>query len=402
MNKVIARAITAAVLMAGGSSAYAASISITPNTATAVQGAGNGTTPTPIQVVYDNTGATADGIEFEITFDNVDLSVAASGQNGASCSVAGNLITVIVFDAGGNTIPSNNFCNLTFTTLAGAATGETKPLTIGNVVFTDGVNALPAPTLNNGVINIIAAPVAAGPVLTYSPATGSTIASGSNITVTPSGGQAGGTSNYSCTPPAGVSVSNNPGTIATGGAAATLNVTCPAGTADASMTCTSTGGGSSVTYNVDCPAAPAPVLTSNPPNGTTLSCNGPAGSTQTTSVVFTNSGNANVTGLTCSTVGAGFSLTTAPSATIAPSATTTATVTCAVPADGAGANTGSLNCSTTSPGGALAYPLTSIAQSSAVPTQAAIVPASSLWSKLGLVGLLAVLGMLVVGFRRQH
>jgi hypothetical protein len=37
-----------------------------------------------------------------------------------------------------------------------------------------------------------------------------------------------------------------------------------------------------------------------------------------------------------------------------------------------------------------------------VPTQAAIVPASSLWSKIGLVGLLAALGMLVVGFRRQH
>jgi len=36
------------------------------------------------------------------------------------------------------------------------------------------------------------------------------------------------------------------------------------------------------------------------------------------------------------------------------------------------------------------------------PAVAVLVPASSLWSKVGLIGLLAVLGLLVVGFRRQH
>ena len=68
---------------------------------------------------------------------------------------------------------------------------------------------------------------------------------------------------------------------------------------------------------------------------------------------------------------------------------------------GTAAVSGTLNCSGTGVG-RFAYTVSSVALSAAVPTQAAIVPASSLWSKIGLVGLLAALGMLVVGFRRQH
>ena len=389
----------ATVLFLASTAVGAASLSFTPAAATAAPGAGNPTTPTPIQITYDNTGTTADSLEFEVTFDDTDLNVTTAAAAGYSCVAGAGLITVIGADAGGNTLASGNLCALTFTTDAGAADGEVKPLAFQNVVVSDGGGAAVAPTTTPGAITIQLV-VAAGPVLTFTPATGSTIVSGGNITVTPSGGQAGGTSNYSCTVPAGVTITNNPGSIATGGAAATLNVTCPAGTADASTTCTSTGGGAPATYNIDCPAAPAPVLASTPTNGTPLSCNGTPGTTQTVSATIQNTGNANMTGVSCSTTGTGFSIQTAPAATIPGPGSSTVTVACVVPATGT--NTGTLNCTTTAPGGALAFPLSSAAQSAAVPPQAAIVPASSLWSKLGLVGLLAVLGMLVVGFRRQH
>ena len=392
----------AAALLLVSAGVSASSLSFTPAAATAPPGAGNPTTPATMQVTYDNTGSTADSIEFEITYPDADLNVTTAPAAGVSCAAAAGVITVITFDAASNPIASGNLCTLTFTTDAGAALAEVLPLAFTNVVVSDGGGAAVAPTTTPGAITIQAAPPPTGPTLTFAPATGSTIVSGNNITVTPAGGQPGGSSTYTCAPPAGVTVTNNPGNIATGGAAATLNVTCPVSNPDGSMTCTSTGGGAPVTYTVDCPVPGTPVLGVNPANGTLLECNGQAGSTQQTSVVFSNTGNANVTGLTCSTVGAGFSVTTVPSATVAPGATTTATVSCTVPAAGAAANTGTLNCSTTSPGGALAYPLSAVAQTAAVPTQAAIVPASSLWSKLGLVGLLAVLGMLVVGFRRQH
>jgi hypothetical protein len=403
--KKLSLAVASALLLISGSS-FAASLSISPAAATALPGAGNPTNPTPINVVWDNTGLAAgqgDSIDGTVTFDATKLSASVTGDCALNGGMPGEIIIAAV-NIQGNTIPSGNICVMTFTTLAGAALGNVIPLDLANTVVGDGGVAInPQPPATDGTITIQAAPPATGPTLTFAPATGSTIVSGNNITVTPSGGQAGGTSNYSCTVPAGVTITNNPGSIATSGAAATLNVSCPAGTADASTTCTSTGGGGApATYNIDCPAAAAPILGVNPPNGTLLECNGQAGSSQQTSVVFSNTGTGNVTGLTCSTVGAGFALTTPPSATVIPGATTTATVTCTVPADGAAANTGTLNCSSTAPGGALAYPLSAIAQSAAVPTQAAIVPASSLWSKLGLVGLLAVLGMLVVGFRRQH
>lgn len=401
MKKLSLAVASALLLVSSGS--FAASLSISPAAATAAPGAGNPTNPTPINVAWDNSGLAAgqgDSIDGTVTFDATKLSASVSGDCALNGGMPGEIIIAAV-NVQGNTIPSGNICVMTFTTLAGAANGNVIAIDLGNTVVGDGGVAInPQPPATDGTITIQLV-VAAGPVLTYAPATGSTVLSGSNITVTPSGGQAGGSSNYSCAPPAGVTVTNNPGSIATGGAAATLNVTCPAGTADAAMTCTSTGGGTPVTYNVDCPSAPAPVLGSTPANGTPLSCGGTPGTTQTVSATINNTGNANMTGVTCSTVGPGFSIQTAPSPTIAGGASSTVTVACLVPASGT--NQGTLNCTTTAPaGGALAFPLSSAAQSAAVPPQAAIVPASSLWSKLGLVGLLAVLGMLVVGFRRQH
>jgi hypothetical protein len=370
-------------------------------------------------VTIDRTGATVNGFTFELDYNTAHLSLGAqhvdvnsphprvttvgTGAADFGCVeiVLGTLRCVTT-----QAVTSATFqVNIAWTVLGTQVPNPGSPLTFDQAASTF-VNAVPDDVpfsaYNNGSVTIGAAPPAAGPTLNFSP-NGGAILSGSNITISATGGDVGGSSNYNCTAPAGVTVTNNPGAIATGGANAVLNVSCPAGTADAAMTCTRTGGNvADVVFQVDCPAAAAPVVNANPATGAALTCNGQAGSTQTTSVVFTNTGNANGTGFACAVGGAGFSLQTAPAATITSGGgTTTATVACTVPADGAAPINGTLNCTGTG-FGPFAYTVSSVALSAAVPTQAAIVPASSLWSKIGLVGLLAVLGMLVVGFRRQH
>jgi hypothetical protein len=148
-------------------------------------------------------------------------------------------------------------------------------------------------------------------------------------------------------------------------------------------------------------AVPAPVLASTPANGTTLSCNGAPGNVVNTQATIQNTGNADMTGVSCSVSGAGFALQTAPTGTIAAGGSSNAVVACTVPATGTA--TGTLSCTTTAPaGGALSFPLSSSGQTVPVFVEPDIIPTNSLWSKLGLVGLLAVLGLVAVGFRRQQ
>lgn len=395
----LALALTAA---AGFSVANAATLDLDVNTttagiqdgiATAVNIAPGGSRTVDLLLTIGAAESLA-SVSGRVTFDTTQLNVTSSN---ATCQVNDALGRVSFL---GSSLPAPQFpagtqtlCTLTFTAEAAAPDG-----TVLDLVFPAANLDPPATTANPGRLTV-AVVTAAGPTLTFAP-NGGTVTSGTNITVTPSGGEAGGSSDYSCAVPAGVTVTNSAGTINTGGAAATLAVSCPAGTADASMTCTREGG-SDVVFAVDCPSAPAPVLSSSPATGTALICNGAANSVQTTSVVISNTGNADMTGVSCSvtnTVGTSFALTTAPSATIAAGASSTATVTCTVPATGSPTSTGSLNCTTTAPaGGALAFPI-----SSQVFVPSAVIPATSMWSKIGLIGLLAALGMLMVGFRRSH
>ena len=287
------------------------------------------------------------------------------------------------------------------------------PATDGCVAFFDGAAALvanpTAPTSNNGTIT-----VAAGtpPTLTFAPA-GGTVASGASFSTTGSGGTAGGIANYTCTPAGGVTVNdgdgNGNGSIAFGVVApVVVNVSCPAGP-DGSVSCTHTGGAGStaspVNYTIDCPDVPTAQLSSNTASGTTLFCDGAPGSQVTTGVTLTNPGTADLTGVACVVGGAGFVLTTPPSATItAGGGSSNVVVTCTVPAAGAGTAAGTLTCDAAneSPATTLTFPLSSTGQTVPVFVVPDVIPANSLWSKLGLIGLLAALGVLAVAFRRHH
>ena len=403
--KTISLAVATALYL-GAAAVSAATLSITPANSTALPGAGNPTNPTTIIVQYDNTGygvGAGDSIDGDVIYDATKVSVTVTGScNGAT---PGDVI-IAAADGLGATIASGPVCTMTFTTLAGAALGNVIALDLQNVIIgTNGAADPVQPVVTDGTITISAAPPANAPVLTFAPA-GGTIVSGGNFTITPSGGQAGGSAAYTCTPAGGVVLSNGAGTINTGGAAVAVGATCPAGP-DGSVACTHTGFAGStaspVNYTIDCPLAPTPVLASSPANGTTLTCNGAPGAAVTTQATIQNTGNANMTGVTCNVIGAGFALTTAPTPIIAGGGSSNAVVTCTVPAAGAPTATGTLSCTTTAPaGGALSFPLSSSGQTTPTFVEPDIIPASSLWSKIGLIGLLAALGMLMVGFRRQQ
>lgn len=396
----------ATALYLGATAVSAATLSISPANSTAQPGAGNPTSPTTITVQYDNTGYAAgngDSIDADVIYDATKLSVTVTGNcNGGT---PGDVI-IAAADGASNSIASGPICTMTFTTLAGAALGNVIALDLQNVnVSSNGVTDPIQPVVTDGTITISAAPPANAPILTFAPP-GGTVVSGGSFSITPSSGQAGGSAAYTCTPSAGVVLTNGAGTINTGGAAVSVGATCSAAGPDGSVACTHTGFAGStaspVNFVIDCPLAPAPVLASTPANGTTLTCNGTPGSAVTTQATIQNTGNANMTGVSCTVAGASFVLTTAPTPIIAGGSSSNAVVTCTVPAANAPAATGTLSCTTTAPaGGALSFPLSS-SGAVVVPAVAILVPASSLWSKIGLIGLLAALGMLMVGFRRHQ
>ena len=191
-----------------------------------------------------------------------------------------------------------------------------------------------------------------------------------------------------------------------------LEVTLANSALAATLTCDVADAGAATTHvwSLTAPAGtpvPAPEYSSAPAAGTTLNCDGSPGSLTQTSVTITNTGLAGAGSdldYSCVASGAGFSILSGASDTLAVGDSASVTVQCTVPAEDAPAATGDLDCTSNDPAASNNnYPLSSIAET-APPAldQPNVVPASSLWSQLSLIGLLAALGLLVVGIRRNH
>ncbi|MBN8427120.1 MAG: hypothetical protein J0L65_06610 [Xanthomonadales bacterium] len=375
------------------------------------------------QLNYDNT---------RLTFDSVSSSNAAIG---CSNPAAGQVLCFA--DAGGTSIPLNTLATSTITVLfdVGATVGVT-PLTITNVTMTSTNGATMSPTVTNGQVDVqaVAAPTvsyggSAGVLPPNGPSTEIVFpaaALGStgtlNVTADVSGGTSGQSVTFSACSVTGAGLSLGtvsptlPATVNNGDPSGDTDLTVPVQCAYAasartgSLTCTETpsiGTAVTNTWDISCPAGDpsAPVFSSVPAPGSTLNCDGDAGTTETTSVTVTNTGDA-VTGgpltFSCTAAGAGFSITSGgSSAGRAVGAPQTINIACVVPAEGEPAATGTVTC-TTNAGTTPTYNLSSLAQTLPDPVpQPNVVPASSLWSKLALIGLLAGLGIAVVGFRRS-
>lgn len=419
MTKAVLPVVVGMLLCSGATAA-----TVTVGNATAPVG-GGATTPTNIGFAYT---ADADTTGFECSVNTpagVTLTSVTATSPLANCVVtgAGNLY-ITVLNSVLSPLPSNtSYCNLEYTVGAGAVAGNTFTLTPTGCLYT---NAASMPSAGPHTENAGTITVTAGPppdvVVTFTPASGSTIAfgggaPGANVTQSIALGNTGtiGSGTVSGCVLSGADAGlfsitgGNPSTVppatsiglqATLGAAA-LSATLTCNVADASAT-------TSVTWPLTAPAGTvlqAPTLASNPASGASITLPNSYGTPVTTPIAFTPTGgdaggpNASVT---CSTASAGFTVTPAGALTFTPpgGAAQNAVVGCT---PGASPVAGVVTCTGTHQGGAInwSYDVTCPAAQTAPPPPT-FVPATSLWSKLALFGVFAALGMLVLGLRRNH
>lgn len=375
-----------------------------------------------------STGDVA-GFSFTLNFVPADLTLPAGTT--ITTSDANVVCTVPAAPAGtvncsashpSNVFTSNITIQFPFDTGATAIPSPGTALTVSANTYAnaDGDEfALPA---TNGSVIVTTAPP--NIQVSYSPAPGSTVTfpsgvalttQNASITVNSTGSVGTATVDNCALSGAGASSFS----IVTGSVTVppsdTIDLSCTlpnsGGAATAVLTCRENDSNSTnvnQTWNLSCPQGtpvPGPGYSSVPAPGSLLECDGDAGTTETVSFVVTNNGNAGAgSGLdfSCSAAGAGFSIQSGGTATgLAVGSSQTVTVACTVPAEGAPAATGTVTC-TTNAATTPTYNLSSIAQTLPDPVpQPNVVPASSLWSKLALIGLLAGLGIAVVGFRRS-
>ena len=178
------------------------------------------------------------------------------------------------------------------------------------------------------------------------------------------------------------------------------------------ISCTETDGdsaGTARTIPVSCPAGALvpvdPTITAAPASGSTTNFSGGLiGSTRTSVINFTNTGGAGSGSATidCSTAAPLSIVPTGLQTVTGATQPTDVTVSCTLTDV---AQAGAVTCVIDDLAGTRTdtYNFACPAGSTFIPPPAPeVVPTNSLWSKLGLIGLLAALGMLMVGFRRNH
>lgn len=396
------------LLALGSASAFAGSVSVDTDTGTAGIQANNsinlgGTRAVNLVFNRANAGEIVTSVSGNpgLSYDTAAFDVSSSG---AACTVteASGTVAFIDLDFAG-LADGRVICTLTFTNTGGAG-GDVEPLTLSGVQPVGTTTADGQLTLQSGP---------AAPVISIADGTANGLGVGT-AAVTKVDGNGAPTSSYTCTAPAGFTLTANASQtgIANGGPdPGDIGFTCSPGAVAVTQTmnCTITEGGvpRADTVDLTCPAlAPVnPVITSAPANGSTTALSGGLiGSTRQTTINFTATG-ANSLGtasISCSASGA---------VTVAPGGAQTVTGT-AQPVDQTvsctltdTAQAGAVTCAITDAGGTRTdtYNFTCPAGSTFIPAPSPeVVPATSLWSKIGLIGLLAALGMLMVGFRRNH
>lgn len=410
---VAALAAALGLLLSGSS--FAAEILTTPEPAFISPG---GDAVVSIAVVGDGTTSAITGA---LEYDTTQFDAVAVAAGGVTCAVNDAFsptvgrVALAVVSLG--PLASSTVCTVTFTAIDGAAEAS-YPLTFANVVFGNSPNP-PADVANDGVLTVQLAPPDV--VLGFSPAANVVFPGGvsgtqvlADIDVTVASGSVGTGTVDNC-----VLGGTNPLSFAILSGAATVP---PADTIDlqatlantpisATLTCDldDASAATQVVFQLSAPAGtpvPAPGYSSTPAPGTALTCNGQPGATTNTSVTIANDGFAGVgSDLTynCTVSGAAFTITSGAADTLAVGESTSVNVQCTVPEEDAPAAEGELNCTsndTTTP--TADYPISSIAASGPPPIpQPNVVPASSLWSQISLIGLMAALGLLVVGIRRK-
>lgn len=426
--KKMKRAALAVALCVAASPSFGQSVSA--NNTTAVINTANHVST----VTLTRGGQLVEGFEFEMTYNNADLALPAAPSphpnvtpsvGGFSCAVStvGRLRCVGTPAA---PVPETITIAVSFNVGPNAVPAPGSPLVIENVLFIDGNAATVPTTSSNGSVIIGTAPP--NVVLSFNPAPGQTVTfptgvafttSNTSIAVTAGGTVGSGTvTGCTITGAGAASFGPPPGdlTVAAGSnGSLPLSCTLPntGGAATATLTCTETdsdSAGVARTWPLSCPqgtpvpgpgfgASPAP----NPAPAAPILCNGQAGDSVQRQITITNNGNAgagSALDFTC-TGGGIVSIVSGGTATgLAVGASQTVTVACAVPGDGV-TSPGTVSCTSNAPGAPFVFNYSSTGSTFPPPVpRPAVVPASSTWSQIALIALLAGLGLAFVGFRR--
>jgi hypothetical protein len=423
----------AASLSAMCGSAFAGTLSVTPATATALQ-AGGATSPTPHSVVYTQaaSGETTNNLQARLVYDATRLTgTVVTGGDACQINTQGTVVILSVNNTSG-LLASGTLCTIAFSSVAAATLGTTALDVQADPALAEGCidnAANPAVcTFVDAAVQIITAPPDVN--LTFAPAPGGTVSfpagvalttQNASIGITGSGTVGSGTVTGCGITGAGAAAFGAPpaGTITvTGGGTGTIPLTCTlpnsGGAATATLTCTETDAntpapGAARSWTLSCPQGtpvPGPGFGASPaPNtpATAISCSGQAGSTVQRQIAITNNGNPGAgSGLDFTCTGGGIvSIVSGGTATgLAVGASQTVTVACAVPADGV-TSTGTVSCTSNAPSSPFVFNYSSTGSTFPPPVpRPAVVPASSAWSQIALIALLAGLGLAFVGFRR--
>lgn len=287
---------------------------------------GGATVPVQVPVTFTrNAALPVVDFGFRVSYNTTNLDAIAASANGGSCSVNDGLGRITVLAPAGQTdIATNVYCNITFTIAVAAPAPSTQTLTLssepGGCLDSNAVAV--ACGLSNGAITVTAAPL--GPSLAYSPAAGASAGSGGpvnfvgvttagtsgngQISVTPSGGAASGTTtlgafSLSGADAASFSVTSAATLTFTAGVNTpqTITMSCTsssvARTANLQATETISGGGTSQRFWVlSCPAgALGPTLAYSPAAGASAGTGGPVNFTGVTTAGSTGNGQIAVT-----------------------------------------------------------------------------------------------------------
>ncbi|MEZ5544222.1 MAG: hypothetical protein R3F10_03355 [Lysobacteraceae bacterium] len=371
---------------------------------------------TTMAATFTGDGTTV-AYQCNVTYDPADVSVVSvTGVGNGLCSnpTAG---TIVLLDGTPNNTPMANgtTCNIVLFVILVLMVPH-YGWTPYNCVFNNAGGAEIPGQVDHGSITLIAA---GPPTITFvttpinlpAGAFGATVSANIPTTFTPGGGSnPADTASFTCSASTGFTVSptsggpfNNSGSMPTVTVSATLGAAVQNGTVNCTATNTS---GSSVPFAIPV-TAPAgaqtlPNLASSPASGATITLPaGLPGSTVSSNITITPSGGAGVTPATV-TCSATAPVTVNPTTQLSflPGTTTpqNVAVQCLLLEDVE--QTGSVTCTGTSGAGQFTWNY-SVVCPAGVNTPA-IVPATSAWSKFALIALFAGLGLLMVGFRRQH
>ncbi len=405
----------ATALLASMGVASAATLTIGSGTVPSASGG-----PVTIAITFDPQGDVVAGYNTEFSYDNAILTADPVPSNG-TCTINNVAHTIALIRATfpAAAIPAETTCTITFQVAPGTAVGAyplTNDITATGFFDTSANNV--AGTVTDGAINVVATgpgtisfPVA--PVTLPNATYGTSTSANIPVNWAPGGGNnPGDTASFTCTAPAGFTVaplSGGPYTN-TGTPPANLAVSCTTGAAavNGNVECTATNtapSSTNYTIPVTCPAgtmAP-PNLTPNPASGSTLTV--PSGapganSCQSFSIAATGGAGVNPATVTCSSADAAVVVTPATPLNFLPGAAAQSVQVCTTLTNAAQSFNNVVHCAGADGAGAIDWAFNVAAPAGAVaPT---FVPASSLWSKLALFGMLGALGMLVIGLRRNH